>query len=148
MDCIWFQKQRSVLVEAWCCSKGSSVPVTELWERLAFGLRSFGTVRSQPAAFFGTGSPLTWAVGNLHSALSVLVSFFAPPKEFLFETSLGSQLTTPSCFQWAFPWWEGAPQSLVAVAQVSLDDTFTCLGSAGFNCFLYVIQTAQKCTSL
>lgn len=146
--CIWFQKQRNVLVKSWWCFKDSNVPVTELWERLAFGLCSFGTVRSQPAAFFGTGSPLTWAVGNLHSALSVLVSFFAPPKEFLLETSLGSQLTAPSCFQCcgtAFPWWEGAPEHLAVVAQVSLGGTFTCPGSAGFNSFLYAIQAVHKC---
>lgn len=34
---------------------------------------------------FGTGSQLTWAVGNLHSALSVLVSFSACPKELLLQ---------------------------------------------------------------
>lgn len=100
---------------------------------------------------FGTGSPLTWAVGNLHSALSVLVPFSAPPKELLLETS---------CL-WAL----NKKSSMLSVVQDSLsmarrcsvasgcssprmsrwrDDTCTWLGGAGFICFLCVTQTAQK----
>lgn len=97
---------------------------------------------------FGTGSPLTWAVGNLHSALSVLVSFSAPPKELLKEASY---------------LWGSSNSSMLSVVQDSLSmmrgcsvasgcsspgvtqwksDTCTCLH--GFICFLCVIQTAQE----
>lgn len=146
--CIWFQKQRNVLVKTWHVLKTAMYLSQNCGKGLHLAYAALGLSDPSLLHFFGTGSPLTWAVGNLHSALSVLVSFFAPPKEFLLETSLGSQLTAPSCFQCcgtAFPWWEGAPEHLAVVAQVSLGGTFTCPGSAGFNSFLYAIQAVHKC---
>lgn len=58
MDCIWFQNRGVFffLVETLECFKGSTVPVTELWERLAFGMCIFGAVSSQPAAFLAQGA--------------------------------------------------------------------------------------------
>lgn len=100
---------------------------------------------------FGTGSPLTWAVGNLHSALSVLVSFSVPPKEVLLETSCvwesnnnSSMLSevqgslsvargysvASGCSSLGVAWWKS--------------DACTWLRGTGFIGFLCVIQTAQK----
>ena len=100
---------------------------------------------------FGTGSPLTWAVGNLHLALSVLVPFSAPPKELLLETS---------CL-----WESNNNSSMLSVMQDGLStargcsvasgcsspgvtqwksDTCAWLRGAEFICFLCITQTAQK----
>lgn len=64
-----------------------AVPVTELWERLAFGICPFGTVRSQPAAFLAQGAHWLglWETYIQHYLL-VLVSLSVPPKELLLET--------------------------------------------------------------
>lgn len=60
---------------------------------------------------FGTGRPLTWAVGNLHSALSVLASFFVRPKTCWRVCIPGNRVTTGWCF-WgcrnSLSWREGA----------------------------------------
>jgi len=107
--------------------------------------------RIPACCIFGTGSPLTWAVGSLHSALSVLVSFSVSPKELLLETShlwesnhnssmllaVQDSLSTArgcsvasGCSSPGVAWWKS--------------DACTWLCGAGFICFLCDIQTAQN----
>ena len=87
---------------------------------------------------FGTGSQLTWAVGNLHSALSVLVSFSACPKELLLEILHLWELSSSSViFQGRRAAWlqQGAARPLPAGGAT---------GAGAASLFLCAVPRAQE----